>query len=273
MKRLLSLPMTVLVLLALASGVQAQFAASVSPPRFELDAPAGELSRRVIEIAHAGATPGSYRFATADWRLNADGQAEFLEPLQPDSCRPWVALERRSATIAPGARLRFRFEITPPADTPARECRFAIMVESAEQLASAGALQFPMNGRIAVIVYARIGGALPELTIEQTLIARIDGQDVPALRVRNSGNATGRFAGFASARDADGTRIDLAPQTVPVLPGMVRLLGLMPLPPVDKPGAVAPVIARWPLRVQGTLEVDGSAPVVKLPLDALFARP
>lgn len=270
---MLCLLMAACAVLAAASDARAQFAASVSPPRFEFDAPAGELSRRTIEIVHAGATSGSYRFATSDWRLTANGQAEFLEPLQPDSCRPWVALERRTATIAPGARLRFRFEITPPADTLARECRFAIMVESAEQMTSAGSLQFPMNGRIAVIVYARIGGAAPQLTIEQTLIARIDGQDVPALRVRNSGNATGRFAGFASARDADGERIDLAPQTVPVLPGMVRVLSLMPLPPLDKPNAAAPVIARWPLRVQGTLEVDGSAPLVKLPLDAVFAPP
>jgi hypothetical protein len=265
--------MLVVSLLLMAGGARAQFAASVSPPRFEFDAPAGELSRRVIEIVHAGATPGSYRFATSDWRLTAEGQAEFLEPLQPDSCRPWVALERRTATIAPGTRLRFRFEVTPPADTPARECRFAIMVESAEQLANAGSLQFPMNGRIAVIVYARVGGAAPQLTIEQMLVTRIDGHDVPALRVRNTGTATGRFGGFASARDADGTRIDLAPQTVPVLPGMVRVLGLMPLPAVDKPDAVAPVIARWPLRVQGTLEVDGSAPLVKLPLDTVFTRP
>ena len=259
--------------LLVSAGARAQFAASVSPPRFEFDAPAGETSRRVVEVVHAGATAGNYRFATADWRLSADGQAEFMEALQPDSCRPWVAIERRTATVAPGARLRFRFEVTPPADTPARECRFAIMVESAEQLANAGDLQFPMSGRIAVIVYARVGGALPQLTIEQTLVARIDGQDVPALRVRNAGTATGRFGGFASARDADGARLDLAPQTVPVLPGMVRVLGLMPLPPVDKPNAAAPVITRWPLRVQGTLEVDGSAPILKLPLDAEFTRP
>lgn len=272
MKRSLWLLMFVTTLLA-AGSARAQFAASVSPPRFEFDAAAGELSRRVIEVIHAGATPGSYRFATADWRLNADGSAEFLEPIQPESCRPWVAIERRTATIAPGARLRFRFEVTPPADTLARECRFAIMIESAEQLASAGELQFPMNGRIAVIVYARIGGALPQLTIEETLITRIDSQDVPALRVRNSGTATGRLAGFATARDADGARIDLAPQTAPVLPGMVRVLALMPLPPVDRPNAAAPVIARWPLRVQGTLEVDGSAPILKLPLDAVFTRP
>jgi hypothetical protein len=262
-----------LAVLLAATVARAQFAASVSPPRFDFDAPAGQTTRRVFELVHAGSSAGDYRFATADWSLGADGQVDFKEALQPGSCRPWVAIERRTAAVLGGTRLRFRFEVTPPPDTPAQECRFAIMIESAEQLTAAGALQFPTTGRIAVIVYARIGGAAPQLVIEQTLVERIDGQLVPALRVRNDGNATGRFTGFASARDADDGRFDLAPQSLPVLPGVVRVLGLMPLPPVDKPNAAPPVISRWPLRVQGTLEVEGRSPAVKLPLDAVFAQP
>ena len=97
-------------LLAFAQG----FAALVAPPRFELKAKPGERLREVIEITNGGAQPAKYRFRTADWTLGADGQIAIFDDLQPKSCRPWVAIERSSAEVPSGGRLRYRFEVTPP---------------------------------------------------------------------------------------------------------------------------------------------------------------
>ena len=52
--------------------------------------------------------------------------------LRPGSCRPWVAIDRSDLTIPGGGRARFRFEVTPPADAPTGECRFALMIEGDE---------------------------------------------------------------------------------------------------------------------------------------------
>ena len=62
--------------------------------------------RQVVEIQHAGLQKGSYRLYTNDWSLRADQSVDFSDALAPDSCRPWVAIERRERTIEPGARYR-----------------------------------------------------------------------------------------------------------------------------------------------------------------------
>jgi hypothetical protein len=261
-----------LMALLAAAPAHAEFAAAISPPRFELDISPGDTQRSVLEIAHAGVSPGNYRLYTADWTMNAQGELAFSDELLPGSCRPWVAIERRNLTIAPAAKVRFRFEVSPPADAAPVECRFALMIESAEASAGPGAANFPMSGRIGVIVYARVAGVRPDLRIDAGLTTRIDGRDVPALRVSNVGQATGRFVGFLNARDANGRFVDLAPDSIPVLPGMTRVIGLLPVPPVDRPNDPPPKVDAWPLAVKGTLEVSG-VQGVRLNVDRAFTAP
>ena len=66
------------VLAGLALGsvgpARAEFAAAVSPPRFELDAEPGKTIRKVIEITHVSPNEGSYRFQTMDWRFSPKGE-------------------------------------------------------------------------------------------------------------------------------------------------------------------------------------------------------
>ena len=110
---LLGLATTLSALPAAAQG----FAAYISPPRFELQPVPGETLRQVVEIQHVGREKGNYRIYTNDWVFNADNSVTFSDALAADSCRPWVAIERRELAIEPGARYRYRFEITPPAGT------------------------------------------------------------------------------------------------------------------------------------------------------------
>ena len=260
MRRFVSLCLLVLLpALASAQG----FAAFISPPRFEVRATAGQPLRQVLEIQHVGRTPGNYRVYTNDWTLEGDNQVIFSNELAPDSCRPWVAIERRELTLQPGARYRYRFEITPPPGTPPRECRFAIMVEGLEAAQVEGAVSFPVGGRIGVIVYAAIGEVEPALSITGTETARVNGQPTAVVRVRNDGSSTGRLEGFLDATDASGQRAEMSPADLPILPGETRRIGLAAVA-VD--GKTAPTL-RFPLKVKGQLE-SGKA---KLPLDASFA--
>lgn len=250
----------------------AQFSAAITPPRFELELEPGKTLRNVLEITHGGAQPGVYRVYTADWDMAADGSIRFDSnaPLA-QSCRPWVALERREVRIAPSAKMRFRFEVAAPADTPAQECRFALMIESAEQTIGTGAVQIPMSGRIGVIVYARVGGVKAELRVVEVKSVSSEGQLVPALAVRNVGTATGRFTGFASATLPDGSVVDLAPNSIPILPGMERTVELLPLPPADRPNQPAATL-KWPLRVKGKLD-SGQRDTPQIVIDSLLQKP
>lgn len=254
----------VLCLVAAPALVIAQgFAAYVSPPRVLMQMQPGQTQRQVIEIQHAGNQPGRYRFYTVDWSLSANGTVEFSQELVPQSCRPWVAIERRELTLGPGDRYRYRFEVQAPADAPVRECRFAIMMEGLDPAAVSGGLNMPVSGRIGVIVYANVGGAKPQLTVVEHRTEAEGSRKVPVLIVRNQGQAHGRLEGFLDGRDADDRRYELAPRDLPVLPGEVRNIELIVLDQ-DRPEAVKP---RFPLRVQGRLEWGDQ----RLPVDLTFA--
>lgn len=245
-------------------GASAQgFGAYVTPPRFEVKVTAGETLRQVVEIQHAGQQRGSYRVYTNDWTFLPDHSVAFSDALAPDSCRPWVAVERRDLSIEPNARYRYRFEISPPPGTPARECRFALMIEGQEPARVQGQVNFPVGGRIGVIVYALVGDAAPRLDITGTRVLPINGQPTAVVDVRNQGNAHGRLEGFVNGTDASGKRIEMAPADLPILPGETRRITITPVAEDGKP---APQI-RFPLKIKGELEWGAN----RLPLDASFA--
>jgi len=251
-------------LAALPPAVLAQgFAAYITPPRFEVKVDPGQTLRQVVEIQHVGPQKGSYRIYTADWTFLPDNSVTFSDALAPDSCRPWVAIERRELTIEPGARYRYRFEISPPPGTAPRECRFALMIEGLDPARVEGSVNFPVGGRIGVIVYAAVGGAAPELSITGTRVITVNGQATAAVDVRNTGNAHGRLEGFVNGTDASGARFEMAPADLPILPGETRRVAITPLPEDGKP---VPTV-RFPLTIKGQLEWGKN----RLPLDASFA--
>lgn len=246
-----------------ASAAQAQgFNAAASPPRFEITVAPGARSRQVLELTNAGALPAKYRIKTADWSLGSDASVTFYDELRPDSCRPWVALERPELTLPGGSRARFRFEIAPPADAPVGECRFALLVEGDEPaVAKSDLLQIPVRGRLGVIVYVAVGDAAPKLSIVKATVETRDSRRVPTLWVNNSGNAHGRLAGFLTGTDAQGRELEFGPSTFPVLPGETRALAL-----AAQLGPNEPAEPALPVTVRGTLEWSGG----RLPFEHRF---
>jgi hypothetical protein len=238
------------------------FSALISPPRVETNIKPAQTTRGVLEITQVGPQPGRFKVYTNDWRLEADGGVTFLNDLQPGSCRPWVALERREMTIAGNAKLRFRYEITPPADASISECRFAIMFEGAESgVMSQGGLNVPVSGRIGVIVYAGMPGAQPKLDV---VSQRVQGK-LPTLEVRNSGTAHGRLSGLLSGTDAKGVRLEFSPAGLPILPGETRSVTLS----ASIPGGTQIVPINYPATIKGSLEWGGQ----RVPFEHTFSEP
>ncbi|MDR6535886.1 hypothetical protein [Variovorax soli] len=238
---------------------RAQFSLAVSPPRFELSVKPGEQVREVIELTHSDVRAGAYKLKTADWTLRPDGSVDFSDELLPGSCRPWVAIERRELSITPGRPYRFRFEVAPPANTPPTECRFAVMVEG-QQPAAAPGMPIALGARIGVIVYVAVGEVAPVLELAGIAVKTIDGRPTPVLKIRNTGNAHGRLAGFLKGKDADGTLLEVQAATTPIMPGETRDIALVATRPGDTETAVA---IRYPIAIEGSLEWGrkGSMPV------------
>lgn len=238
------------------------FALAVSPPRFELSAKAGDTVRAVAEISNRSDTATQLNFATAEWELTPDGGVILIDALKQDSCRPWVAIERRQTTLQAKAQLRYRFEVTPPLDTAPMECRFAIVVSGAEKRVSpTDDVSFPVRGQIALIVYVAVGDVKPALQIVKADVATLNGVQTPVLMVENRGTAHGRLSAFLSGTDASGVKREFAPSTLPILPGETRMIALnvdqggdaveaqvQPAPDKDAP---KPIV--FPLSMSGTI--------------------
>src|SRR3984885_14471826 len=240
-----------LIALGAPQFVRAQgFAALISPPRFEVAAKPGKTLRNVIEVSNRSTATAKYLIHTADWTLSPDLSVTFHDELQPGSCRPWVALERPIVEVPGGGTLRYRFEVTVPADAPAGECRFAVMIEGAEpSIARSQGLDMPVTGRIGVIVYLIVGGGEPVLEVFGPKIAMLNGQQIPALRVHNSGSAHGRMTGFLTGTDAKGIKYDFTPADFPILPHEEREVFLPPSTATDDHPALT-----FPVTIKGRLE-------------------
>jgi hypothetical protein len=254
---------TVALLLGSSAAAFGQgFAALVAPPRFELKAKPGSRVREVIEITNGASQPARYRFRTADWTLAPDGRVSVADDLQPASCRPWVAIERNAAEVPAGGRLRYRFEVAPPVDAPAGECRFAVLIEGEEAaIASGDNFRMPIKGRIAVVVYVSVGEAAPRLEIDKAGTVQLNGQRVPAVFIRNTGNAHGRLSGFLTGTDGQGRRWDYTPSSLPILPGETFAVTLS-----ASNDRGQPVETTFPITIRGTLEWAGG----RLPFEHRF---
>ena len=236
---------------ALSASVQAQgFAALVSPPRFELAAKPGKLLRGVIAVSNRSSTTARYLIHTADWTLAPDLSVNFYDALQPGSCRPWVAIERPAVEVPGGGTLRYRFEVAVPADAAAGECRFAIMIEGDKpSITQSKGMSVPISGRIGVIVYVAVGEGAPKMEILGPTVAKLNGQQLPTLRVHNAGNAHGRMSGFLTGTDAKGISYDFTPADFPILPHEEREIFLTPSTATNDHPTLT-----FPVTVKGTLE-------------------
>ncbi len=247
---LIVLSSLVAMTLSLAARADAGFAALVSPPRFEFNGKPGATVRQVFELSNRSAAPSRFKVRTADFTLAADYGVIFHDELTPGSCRPWVALERSLVALPGGGTIRFRFEVTVPADAPPGECRFGILIEGDEpSVTRTPAMQLPVVGRIGLIVYVRVGDAQPRIEVFGPGIANLNGAQVPVLRVHNSGEAHARISGFLTGTDAKGNKYDFTPTDLPILPGEERPVFLVPSTPDEEHPSLA-----FPVSIQGTLE-------------------
>ena len=229
-----------------------EFALAASPPRFELRLKPGERSRQVLELTNASPTTGSFSVKTADWTLAPDNSVTFFDDIQPQSCRPWFAIERRELSIAGGRPYRFRFEINVPPDAQAGECRLAILLEGQEQVSrTESGPPIPFSARLGVVIYVSIGDALPSLSVAGTRVQSINGKLTPVLDIRNNGLAHGRVAGFLTGTDAKNTELEFSPSNMPILPGETRAITLTATRPGDPETAVQ---AQFPVVVTGKIE-------------------
>lgn len=247
---------------AAAQAVAAPFEIAVSPSRLELQAKPGQRLGQTLRIYNVGNQVGSLAFRTVDWSLSETGDLQFHDELQAGSCRPWVALERRTRQIPARGNEPYRFQVSVPADAPRGECRFMIAIEGVDpaQVAAINSggtsLNLPVSGRIAITVYVAVGGAKPQLELVRIGTDSLKNERRPVVVVRNTGDAHGRLDGALDLRDADGKALELVPDGAPVLPGQTRTLALN-VRHKDKDKAHVPL--RFPLKVSGTLDWEEGA--------------
>jgi hypothetical protein len=243
----------------------AVFDASVSPPRFELNAKPGEVIRQVVTISNGSAQPARYSIKTADWDLDINGGAKYDEAApRAGSCRPWVRLERHEITVPPRGSRNYRFEIHVPPDTKAAECRFAFLVAGeATNVTQPGPqqIQIPIVGRVGIIVYAVIGDAKPDLRLASLSVKRVQGKTMPVATFANQGKAHGRVFGNLQVKDAAGHQLDLVADEGVILPGAQRGIELRPLDFSTGEAREPNFDLTPPMHVRGKLQYQGGGEI------------
>jgi fimbrial chaperone protein len=236
------------------------FEVSISPSRFELSGKSSNRIGQSLDIVNLARASTELSVRTLDWTYSDAGGATLVDELLPNSCRPWVTLERKTVKIGAGAKYPFRFQIDVPADAPRGECRFMLAIEGVEPAyksliqGGSASLSLPVSGRIAVAVYVAINGAEPKLEVTQ-VASRVSegpgaGKSTPILTVRNTGDAHGRLEGVLDAVDAKGVAFELMPEGTPILPGQTRPI---PLSQKTEPNQ-KPVDITFPIKATGTLD-------------------
>jgi hypothetical protein len=255
-RRLLRPGAALILLAATSCASAAPFEIAAMPARFELSVKSGQRLGQSLEIQNVGTGTTELSLRSIDWTFSEDGNITYHDELLPNSCRPWVTLERKLVKLEGREKKTFRFQVEPPADAARGECRFMIAIEGVEPASRAliekgnVGLSLPVSGRIAVAVYLEINGAEPKLELTQVGVQEIKGTRLPMVSIRNSGDAHDRLEGILDAVGADGSKFQLVPDGTPILPGQTRNLVLVPK---SEPGSKTPAMV-YPLRVDGSLD-------------------
>lgn len=243
-------------LLGTASVLAAPFEIAISPSRYELSGKSASRVGQSLDITNVGRSATEVSVRTLDWSYSPEGGVSYMDELLPNSCRPWVTLERKTVKIGAGSRAAFRFQVDIPADAPRGECRFMLAVEGVEpaynSLVQGGgaSLSLPVSGRIAVAVYLGVNGAQSKLALTQVGVREINGKHTPVVMVSNTGDAHGRLDGSLDAVDARGLAFELMPESTPIMPGQTRTL---PLSIRTEPNQKPPEVT-YPVKSSGTLD-------------------
>jgi P pilus assembly chaperone PapD len=243
--------------------VWAQFALAVSPPRFELAAKPGDTIRQVLDLSNSESIAGEYAIKTVDWIFEKDASVTLVDDLIPNSCRPWVAIERKSVVVGANQNYRYRFEVRIPENAKEGECRFAIAIQGKEQTVKNKNMPIPISARMAVIVYVSILDAKPKLSLVGHQLKEVGGLLVPVIRLKNEGNAHGRLDGVIAAVDANRIELEVVPSSTPIMPGEIREVALTATRYGSPDKAVAP---KSPFVLNGFFEFGKNE---KLQLDQL----
>ncbi len=244
------------------------FAGLVSPPRFELKAKPGEVLKEVLEIGNDTSVADEFAVSTADWTLNAKGGVEFARPLDASEaaargCASSGAPSRCSRGACASTASRCTCPRTLPRRSAASRSWSRRPPESMPEI-TAGNIQFPLSGRIGVIVYISVGDVAPKLELRDVGMKEFNGRITPAATFYNSGKRHGRPEGVLEGKDASGKSFEFVVSPFPILPGETRAVALWAQEGPDKK---TPVIA-YPLRLRGTIEWDGGKQSIDSTLNA-----
>jgi len=253
--------MALVALLVTAPALAAPFEIAISPSRYELSGKSAGRVGQSLDIINVGRSATEVSVRTLDWSYSTEGGVTYFDELLPNSCRPWVTLERKTVKIGAGSRASFRFQVDIPADAPRGECRFMLAIEGVEPaynslIQGGGAsLSLPVSGRIAVAVYLSVNGAESQLALTRVGVKEVNGKRTPVVTVINTGDAHGRLDGSLDAVDAKGVEFELVPEGTPVMPGQTRTLPLsVKIEPNQKPPEVI-----YPIKSGGTLDWENGS--------------
>jgi P pilus assembly chaperone PapD len=203
--------------------LSAQVSMSVAPVRVEQDIPPGQTRTDVITVENILLRPLRVRVTVADWFLERDGTPTFVKRGRNPafSMSDWVEVSPTEFEIPPAGTQTVRYTVTVPERAAESSYRTGILIESLPDFIDQPTTPVAyLTGRIAVVLYERVGNRPPEAEIVNQQVvpdAEAPGKMVVRLTLRNPGLMNFRFSGESRVLDLDGHVL----QTLPVRDAVV----------------------------------------------------
>jgi hypothetical protein len=223
---------TVILLFALASLAAStaraqEVSISAAPIRVEHLTKQGEKGTDVINLTNSGTTPVRLRVSIEEWTVDEKGAPIFSKPAGAEySCAAWIRVNPLDFRIEPGQTREIRYSLAVPSDVRDGGYHAAIVFRTVVDVKPGEPIKNVMiQGRLAVIVYERVGAPAVEGRIERLRTKnRADGVDF-ILEISNSGAVHFRTKGKITVKDPTGrTVVELDVPDAPVIQGVRRLL-------------------------------------------------
>ncbi len=242
------------------SSARADLALDVSPVRIEISTEPGAECTDAVTVQNTATEAVRLRCYVEDWTMTEDGTPVFRPAgALPRSASPWIDWGPSDVLLEPGESKLVRITARVPHLLAEGGYHTSLLLESIPiRPAERGSRQMFVRGRVACMIYVRVGHPRRSAEIVSLSASARDERRYLRVEVANTGEDFVRLSGSAALLTADGRDgggCDLP--DVPILPGKRRWVEIE----VPRSGSMDITLARVTIDIPDVGILVGECPL------------
>jgi hypothetical protein len=207
-----------LLSVAFAAPVHAQFNLALSPMRAEMNLSAGDQRNGTLTLGNESRQNVRFRTEILDLSIDQEAVPQFRKDIPGESqysCKQWVTVNPMEAEVAPLAHMDIRYTLRVPAGVPPRTYHCALGFTSLPEVGKPQeTIGITAVVRVVCTLYITVGNPVPSGIVKEIAISKIDAPQTSGYRavvsVENSGLTNLRGQGTAELLNEAGAPVESA---------------------------------------------------------------